>query len=299
MGMAGRNRVARTAGLCSVLLFAAGGAGVAAQATGTQGSSPATAAVPAAPTPAEAPPSAPAPSGRSAPFVHGVELGSGLSRYDSGLGNANGQTLRYRVSRLNDFSLALDAGRENRFGETSIGGGASFTKWLEGGSSVGVGWGTGSGQVLAPRYRFDVGATRPIRGVLTSVGYTRIQSKGENHSDGYGIGLTKWYSHWIVSGSSRLDVGSPGRTVSTSGALGATWYQWKKIYVGGGLNWGDVSYVLLLEGNRAEANYRSIGADASFSRWFNPESGVNVKFDYSRTSFYRSGGLRVSVFRDF
>ena len=243
-------------------------------------------------------PQAPAPpTGVAAPLIHGIEIGSGIGSYDNGLGHANDQSVRYRLSKANDFGLTLDMGRERRFGETSINGGWSFSKSLAGGTTVNAGWGTGSGQVLAPSYRFDVGVTRPIGGALANVGYTRVQSKAENASNGIGAGVVQYFTQWIVGGNVRVDVGSPGRTVSTSAGLNATWYQWKKTYIGGGLSWGDVSYTLLLQGGLV--NYRAYGANASVSRWLSDSAGVNVGVSYGHTPLYQVSGIRVSVFRDF
>lgn len=241
------------------------------------------------------PPPSPGSSGDA--LVHALEIGTGLGGYDNGLGRTDDQFFRYRLSRVNDFNLALDVGRERRFGETSLGGGVSFTKSLPGGPSVSAGWSTGSGYLLGPRYRVDVGVTQVVGEVLTTVGYTRRQSKAANASDGVSIGAVRWFSHWIVGGNTRLDVGWPGRTISTSVGAGATWYQWKSLYIGGELNWGDVSYVLLPD--TAAVGYRSLGGGISVSRWFNDRSGLNVRGNFGSTDLYRSGGLVMSVFREF
>lgn len=227
-----------------------------------------------------------------------VEVGGALGVYDSGLGQSNDQFFRYRVSKPNAFALGFDVGREHRFGETSVRGGVSFNKSLPGGSAVTVGYSSGSGEVLAPRYRFDFGLTQPIGDTIASIGYTRLQSKAVNASDGFAVGLLRYFSQWIVGGNARVDVGSPGRTISSSVGLGATWYRYKEIYIGGELTWGDVSYILLPD-ERAVVDYRAVGASVSASRWFNGNAGVNLRVNYGDTDIYRSGGVTLSVFREF
>ncbi len=51
--------------------------------------------------------------------------------------------------------------------------------------------------------------------------------------------------------------------------------------------------------DRAEVNYDGMSANVGVSRWLTASSGVNVRVDYGGTSFYRSGGFTVSVFREF
>jgi len=233
----------------------------------------------------------------ASPFVQSIEAGAGLGWYDGDLGRSDGQFLRYGISRPYDFGLTLDVGRQHRFGETSFGGGVSLNKSLPGNASVTVGLSSGTGDVLAPRYRFDVSASYPVFETIVTAGYTRVQSKIENASDGYSLGLLRYFSHWIIGGHVRTDIGYPGRTYSTTVGVGATWYTWKQLYIGGGLDWGQVSYILLP--GRAEVDYDAVGGHVGVSRWFNETSGLNVRLDYGETSFYRSGGITVSVFREF
>lgn len=227
-----------------------------------------------------------------------IEVGAGFGVFDSDLGQSNDQFFRYRISRYDDFSLGLDVGREHRFEDTAIRGGVSFSKSIPGGPAFSIGWSTGSGDVLAPRYRVDVGITQPVADVLVSVGYTRLQSKAENASDGYTIGVLRYFDRWIVGGNARVDVGFPGRTLSSSVGGGVTWYRYKEIYIGGDVTWGDVSYILLPD-ERAVVDYRSFGASASFSRWFDQRAGFNVKALYGNNEIYQSAGVVVSVFREF
>ena len=45
--------------------------------------------------------------------------------------------------------------------------------------------------MIHPRYRFDLGVALdlPVEGLQGTAGYTRLQSKGDNSSDGFAVGL--------------------------------------------------------------------------------------------------------------
>lgn len=232
------------------------------------------------------------------PIVQAIEVGGGAGAYDNGFGASNQQFFRYRVSRIGDFSLSADLGREQRFDDLTLRGGVMATKSLANGLTFNAGWSAGSGDVIAPRYRFDLGVTQSIHDVLTTFTYTRLQSKTANASDSYTIGAVRWFSQWIVQGYARIEVGSPGHTVSTSAMVGATWYRWKKIYIGADLAFGHVSYVLLPR-NAVAVNYKSIEGDIVVSRWFDERSGVNFRASLGDTDIYHLGAFTLSIFREF
>jgi YaiO family outer membrane protein len=250
-------------------------------------------------TPAPAAAQAVPPAGAPAPppLVQAVEAGGGLGHYDL-FDTANEQFVRYRLSRIDDFSLSAELGRERRFGDLSFRGGLTASKTLDSGLSVTAGWSAGTGEVVAPRYRFDVGVTQPIHDVLTSFIYTRLQRSAANATDGYTIGAVRWFDQWIIQGYGRIEVGSPDRTISTSALIGATWYRWKQIYIGGTVSFGDVSYVLL-PGDAVAVDYRAFEGAVVVSRWFNDRSGVNIRANFSDTDIYRLTGFTVSLFREF
>lgn len=246
--------------------------------------------------PASGLPSPPASTPAKSDLVKALEVGGGLGWYSDDLGRADGEFVRFSLSRPYDFGVTLDVGRQARFGETSVGGGISYTKDFPGDRSISVGLGGGEGN-LAPRYRFDVSARQALFDVIFSAGYTRIQSKGDNRSDGFAVGATRWFAQWIAGGYVRQDYGYPGRTKSTGAGVGLTWYVWRRIYIGGGVDWGNVSYQVLP--GRVLVDYESVGYNLGFSRWFNGNSGVNLRVDYGETSFYETGGFTVSVFREW
>jgi len=256
--------------------------------------------IPAAPARLAAQTTEPLPSAPSSPppLVHSIELGFGIGGYDRGLGGSNDQSVRYRVSRTDDFALVVDGGHEHRFDEDTARVGVWVSKTLRGGPTISAGWSSGTGQVLAPRYRVDVGVMHAIDGVLTTIAYTRVQSKAQNASNGVSVGAVRYFEQWILSGNARVDVGSPGRTVSPSIGVGATWYRWKLLYVGADVTWGSVSY-MLLPGDLTAVDYQSLTGSLTVSRWFTDHSGLNVRGTFGSTDIYRTGGVTSSVFWEF
>jgi len=256
--------------------------------------------IPAAPARLAAQTTEPLPAAPSSqpPLVHSIELGFGIGGYDRGLGGSNDQFVRYRVSRTDDFALVVDGGHEHRFAEDTARAGVWVSKTLRDGPTISAGWSSGTGQVLAPRYRVDFGVMHAINGVLTTATYTRVQSKTSNASNGVSVSAVRYFEQWIVSGNARVDVGSPGRTVSPSVGFGATWYRWKRLYVGADVTWGSVSYLLLPDQPTA-VDYQSLTGGLTVSRWFTDHSGLNVRGTFGSTDIFRTGGVTSSVFWEF
>jgi YaiO family outer membrane protein len=230
--------------------------------------------------------------------VRSVEVGGGYGRYTKGLGRSDSQYLRAGWSRPWHYGWTADVGREHRFGETSIGYGASYTQFFPGRTSLAIAVGSGTGRYLAPRYRVGVTATGSILGLVTSAGYLRTQSKAANWSDGVSLGLLRYTGHWIFGVSGRQDYGYPGRTVSRSGGAGVTYYQWRRTYVGANVDFGDVSYMLVGPA-QARVNFNSTTYSVGFSQWLTSRAGVNLRVNSGRTSFYKVSGVTVSLFREW
>lgn len=232
------------------------------------------------------------------PLERYVEVGAGYGKYTEDYGTANGQFVRLGWTRPQKYSWRLDLGRERRFNETSLGIGASFTRYLPKDASVTIGAGTGTGDVLAPEYRIGISASRPFFGVIFTLGYDRNQSKAENRSDGVVLGMQRWFPHWIVDAWGRYDRGYPGDTETTSGGIGITYYVWKKLYIGVGAEFGDVSY-LLVEPDEAQVDYHAEGYNLGCSYWLNSRSGLNFRLGYGDAGFYRVKGATLSYFREW
>lgn len=234
----------------------------------------------------------------AAPLVRAVEIGAGYGRYSDDIGYADGEFVRFSLSRPWRYTLTLDGGRESRFGETSWDYGITYTRFLPRLINLSAGISSGTGEFLAPRYRLGLSASASPFGIVTTLGYLRIQSKGENSSDGLGLGLMRYTGHWIFGVSARGDIGQPGDTFSSSAGVGITYYVWRKTYIGATADWGDVSYMLIGVG-RAEVDFYSRAFTIGLSQWFTARSGANVRASYGETSFYHVKGITVSLFQEF
>ena len=231
------------------------------------------------------------------PLTHSIEVGGAWGHYTEGYGDADGQFLRYGLRREEQWAWRAEAGRSARFDDQSLDGGLSYSHWF-GRTSLTLGVSSGTGDFIANRYRLDAAVTRPLAGVVTTLGYTRIQSKGDNRSDGVGLSLVRYTPHWVYSAQGRLDLGQPGATHSASGGVGLSYVVWRRMSVGIGYDVGDVSYQVVGAGV-ALVDYRSTGFNLGFSQWFGAQWGLNAKVDYGETPFYTVRGASLGVFREW
>ena len=246
-------------------------------------------------------------SAAAAPTEQMVEFGLGLGRYDyDGSDETSGydsQFVRYSRSRRWIDTWRVSIGHQNRLGDSSLDGGLSYTRFL-GQTSLLAGISSGTGDVLANRYRLDLGVTRPIAGTVASLGYTHLESKDVNSSDGWNLGLTRWFSRVIVSAGFRQDFGQPGDTRSSSTSLGVTWYKWRQTYLGVGAEFGEVSYQLVGPdvpvSSEALVDYEAWLVFFTLSRYLNASSGLNVRYDHSDArDVWTIDGISASYFREW
>lgn len=237
------------------------------------------------------------------PYVRTAEIGGGLSRYTGGLGEGNGQFARITLAKEKDHSWLFETGRQERFGEAAWGVGISHTRNFLSASAISAGLSTGTGDYLFPEYRFDLKFDQgvlPEKNLVLSASYTRIQSKQENSSDGLGVGAVWWLPHWVLEGRYLYDTGHPGDAVSKSWGLGATWYLWKKIYLGAGIDGGEVSYLLLGPGSSsALVDYEANGWNLSWQQWLWSDGGINLRYEHGSTDYYQVDGYTASIFKEF
>jgi YaiO family outer membrane protein len=231
------------------------------------------------------------------PLTRSIEVGGAWGRYTEGYGDADGQFLRCGLRREEQWAWRAEAGRSARFHDESLDGGLSYSHWF-GPTSLTLGVSSGTGDFIANRYRLDAAVSRPLAGVVTTLGYTRIQSKGDNRSDGVGLSLVRYTPHWIYSAQGRLDLGQPGATHSASGGLGLSYVVWRRMSVGVGYDVGNVSYQLVGPGE-VLVDYRSSGFNLGFSQWFGAGWGLNAKVDYGDTPFYIVRGASLGIFREW
>ena len=262
----------------------------------------------AGPTAAQAPPEGPKRLPGLAPAADQViEFGLGLGRYDfrgsDATSSFDSQYVRYARSRPRLDTWRLTVGRQHRLGDSSLDGGLSYTRYL-GETSLMAGISSGTGDVLAHRYRLDLGITQPVAGMLASLGYTRIESKAENSSHGWSLGLTRWFSHVIVSAGHRLEFGQPGDTESSTTSLGLTFYTWRKTYLGLGADFGQVAYQLVgpdvpIPGG-VLVDYDAWNAHVALMRYVNERSGFNLRYDHGDArDIWTTDGVSASYFREW
>ncbi len=239
----------------------------------------------------------------SVAYVRTAEIGNGFSRYTDNYGPGNGQFMRLNLVKDKDHSWLFETGRDHRFGETSLGFGLSHGRHVAEATSVSAGISSGTGDFLAPKYRFDCRVDQGVlkeKNLVLSASYTRIQSKQENSSSGFGAGAVLWLAHWVLEGRYLYDIGQPGDAVSKSWGLGATWYLYKKTYIGAGIDGGQVSYMLVGPGpDMALVDYDAEGWNVSLQQWITSTGGINLRFEHGSTPHYQVDGYTFSIFKEF
>lgn len=231
-----------------------------------------------------------------APLVQVISGGAGYSEFTRGYGDAHHIFARYSIERPYDWRWQFDVGSQARFDDNSFDFGVAFTKFLWGETHLTLGASSGTGDYIASEYRFDVSLAQPILGSLLRLGYTREQSKAENYRDGFGVGLERWFPHWIVGAHWRYDIGYPGETISRTVGFGVTYFTWERFYIGVGVELGDVSYMQVGPTNFL-VNYDSETYELGISYWLTTNSGVNFKVNYGETDFYEVTGIELGFFK--
>ncbi len=230
-----------------------------------------------------------------------LSAGFGYGEYDGDLGVARGQSLGLLVSRPFVWDWRVNVGRAHRFDTDGWGVGTSITRHWPSSFNASLGFGKGEGSVVLADYRFDASvgiAVLPQRQLLLNLGYTRNQSAEENYSDGVRLSATWYRGRWIMGANYLHDTGYPGKTTSRSGGVGLTYSLWRLMDIGGGYNWGKVSYMLVGPG-QALVNYSARGFFLGGSRWFDDSWGINLRLDYGETDFYEFRGFNLGVFKEF
>ncbi len=236
--------------------------------------------------------------GRPAHGERALEVGLEHGDYSSGLEDGDSQFASYTWTQGPAWTLRADVSHETRFDDEGFGLGFGAIRNL-GTVRVSAGLSSGTGDVIHPEYRFDVGAALdlPVEGLQASAGYTRLQSKDENSSDGFSAGLLYWYrGHWIFGAAGRYELGHPGDTSSSSADLSVTWFQWQRLYVGVGYRFGAVSYQLLGP-TTTLVDYDETDLYATVSWHLRRDVGFNARLDNVQNDVYDLTALRVSFFK--
>jgi YaiO family outer membrane protein len=229
-----------------------------------------------------------------------LEVGGERGAYTADLGHSDSQFASFTWAQGARWTLRADASHEARLEDDGFGFGFSATRDF-GQARLGAGLSSGTGDVIHPEYRFDLGVALdlPVEGLQAATGYTRLQSKGDNSSDGFSLGLLYWYAgHWIFGASGRHEIGHPGDTSSNSADLSVTWFQWLRLYVGVGYRFGAVSYQLLGPSTTL-VDYDETDFYGTASWHLRPDLGLNARLDFVENDVYDLTAVRLSLFKQW
>lgn len=241
-----------------------------------------------------------APAGAERQYA--IETGAGFTDYSGDLGDGNDQFVAFSAARRGVDRWRLDFGHAARFGDEGVGFGASYTREVATGLGLSAGLSTGTGEVIFPDLRLDLGLRRDgFLGTpaILRVGYTRLESKSENRSDGGEVGL-----FWPVGGgldlfaSERVELGRPGDTVSHSLNVGARYGRWRRWYVGASFRVGETSYVLIAPDDpRVDFSSRSWTFDATW--YVRQDRGLSLRYEHFDSDVYDLRGVGLRAFLEW
>lgn len=226
-----------------------------------------------------------------------LEVGLERAIYSGAIQNGFSQFAAYSWSEGPLWTFRLDVSHDARFGDEGFGAGLGATRSL-GKFRLNAGLSSGTSDVIHPEYRCDLGLSRDLLlpGLQATVGYTRLQSKGENSADGFAAGLNYWFGgHWILGASGRHEIGHPGDTTSESADLSLTWFRWQRLYLGAGYRFGAISYQLLGPAITL-VDYDETDIYATASWYVRPEFGFNGRLDRLENDVYDLTAVRLSAF---
>jgi YaiO family outer membrane protein len=234
--------------------------------------------------------------------VESIQLGLDVGRYTEDLGGAESGFVAYTRERSGVDRWRFDLGFASRFDDTGLGVGASYGRWFGANTLVSAGLSTGGGDVVQPDLRFDVGVRRTalLDGrLLVDLGYTHIENKGENSSDGVGAGLL--YSlggGWSVGADGRIDVGQPGDTQGHTVAVSVLYGIYRKLYLSARAETGRVAYLLVGPAD-ALVEFDSQGLRLGATWYVQDDRGVGVEFSVLDTEVYDLTNVGLRAFREW
>ncbi|MBD3868564.1 MAG: YaiO family outer membrane beta-barrel protein [Acidobacteria bacterium] len=205
------------------------------------------------------------------------DLALALGRYpDQEDENSDGQSFSLRWFKPKNFDFRLNGGRQQRFGESTLGMGVAYGHFLTDKSKLTVGVSASTGE-LAPQWSTSVTIRRPFFNNLPLwFGYTHDHWDNGGRQDRFALGGEKWSKHWILEAAARYNMNDPGDHSGWGGNVGLTWYRWKELYIGGGYNFGDVRYEPAGFEN-VLVEYEARGYYMTLEHWFSPRSGIGFR----------------------
>ncbi len=242
------------------------------------------------------------PAARAADRQWGIEVGTEFGDYTEGLGRLDGQFVALHTERPWIDHLRLEIGRAARFGDEGLGVGLLYGRHLSRHDVLSVGVAAGGGDVIQPDLRLDLGWRH--LGLLDDrlifdLGYTHLESKGENSSDGVGSGIVyRLGGRWSVGVDGRVDVGQPGSTTGHTLAASLLYGIYKRFYAHLRAETGRVAYTLVGTGS-ALVEYDSQGVRAGASLYLREDRGVSAEFSWLDTEVYDLRSVSLRLFRNW
>lgn len=226
-----------------------------------------------------------APAARPQEIWRSVTLGVGFNNnYPSG------EFVQFSVWKPYKQGVTIDFGERHNDDESSVGLGVRYWRQLDAKTILSLDGSTGT-EPFAARYGVGGSINRAVAGVGVTVGAGYREWWDGNYSTEIGLGLQKWFPHWILGGGATYSQGEPASFTGWRGNVGLTYYTWKKIYAGVSYDFGTV--------NNRDWLYdtRSRGFNAGLSWWASPTSGINVNGGYGLDN--EIYGISLSWFKEW
>lgn len=202
----------------------------------------------------------------------------------------NGEFVRFSIWKPYTHGLTLDFAEQHAGDDSSVGFSVTYSRNLDAKTAISANVSTGT-QPFAPKYGFGASISRPLFSVGVIVGASHRMWRDGSYTTEVGIGLQRWFPHWIVGGGATYSEGEPASFTGWRGSLGLTYYIWKKTYASVSFDFGTL--------NQRDWQYdtRSKGLNFGFSQYFTPTSGVAVSAGRSLdTDVY---GVSLSWFKEW
>ena len=227
------------------------------------------------------------------------EVGAALGAYNNDYGNSDFEFARFVVAKANFNVIRVELSRASRFDDQGFGYGAWYSQYLPRGWMVMVGASAGTGDFIYPEHEYDAAVTKSMlerKNLFLTVFYARNHSKLANSFDRLGVNVEyRPGEHWILSANLRNERGHPGGADSPGGGIDAIWGTYRKRYFGGGIDYGDVAYLIVSE-NDALVDYHRVEVHGTVQWYVKDTSGWNAKASFEHNDNYDLGMVMGSWF---
>lgn len=231
-----------------------------------------------------------------------VLVGIDRGEYTEDLGSATSAFIAYTSERPLRDRWRFDLGVASRFEDTGVGIGASYSLHLNRNRVVTAGLSTGTGEVLMPDWRFDVGLRETgllANRLIVDLGYTHIQSKAENSTDGIGAGLLYTLGRGFSAGvDGRVERGRPGPTTGWSLAGSLNYGIYRSFYASLRVETARIAY-LLLGPTDVEFEYDSRSVRTGVTWYVRPTRGVALELTRQDTDIFDLTTVGVRAFTEW